>query len=232
MFPCVPGIAVSPVTRWSVHGGLWSSGGEAYNAAMPTRSLPAAGVVLAAGTSTRMGTNKLLLDLEGASLLRRVATRALDAGLDPVVVVLGHDAEPARRQLDGLPVRIAASAGYREGIATSLRAGIAALPADTPAAVMLLADMPLVTSDMIRTVANCYRERTARIVVSDYEGIIAPPVLYHRAFFPELASLTGENAGREVVRRHSDEVQAVRWPRALLQDIDLPGDYERLRPGP
>jgi molybdenum cofactor cytidylyltransferase len=199
---------------------------------MQNPSPPAAGVVLAAGASTRMGTNKLLLDLNGATLLRRVATRALEAGLDPVVVVLGHDAEPARQQLDGLRVRIEVSAGYREGIAASLRAGIAALAVDTPAAVVLLADMPLVTSDMIRTVASCYKERTARIVVSDYEGIIAPPVLYDRAFFPELASLTGENAGREVVRRHSDEVKAVRWPRAMLQDLDLPADYERLRPGP
>src|SRR5688572_12648517 len=86
-----------------------------------------AGVVLAAGASTRMGHNKLLLELEGMTLLRRAAVRAVEAGLTPVIVVLGHDAVQTRAELEGLPVSIEISVGYREGMGASLRTGIGAL---------------------------------------------------------------------------------------------------------
>ena len=188
-----------------------------------------AGVVLAAGASTRMGRNKLLLELDGASLLRRAVTRALDAGLDPVVVVLGHEAEQARPELRDLPVRVAQTSESPGGLAASLRAGLNALPGDTPAAVVLLADMPLVTSEMLRSLAHSYGADPVPIVASDYEGVTAPPVLYDRALFPELAALNGESAGREVLSRHRADVRMIRWPKSARQDVDVADDFERLR---
>lgn len=189
----------------------------------------AAGVVLAAGASTRMGRNKLLFPLEGASVLRRAVGRALDAGLDPVVVVLGHEAERAGRELDGLAVQTALNPAYQQGINGSLRTGIAGLPADAQAAVVVLADMPFVTSDMLATLVRRFRSGSAPLVISEYDGVSAPPMLYDRSLFPELLAMSGEGCGRAVVRRHRHEADVVAWPASALDDLDVPDDYERIR---
>ena len=184
-----------------------------------------AGIVLAAGAARRMGSNKLLMALEGESLLRRAARRALEAGLDPVVVVVGHEAERARAELHGLGCTAVDNPEHARGIATSLSAGVRALPAEAEAAVVLLADMPLVDAAMIRAVVARHAETGAPVVASRYGEATAPPTLYHRSLFPELSG--GEGRGREVVRRHRGEAAWVDWPEAALADVDVPGDLER-----
>ena len=188
-----------------------------------------AGVLLAAGTSTRMGENKLLFQLEGEPVVRRAVGRATAAGLDPVIVVLGHEADRVRGELTGLACRTVVNPDYAGGINGSLKAGIAALPATAAAAVVLLADMPLVTTEMIATLVDRYRASTAPLVISAYDGVNAPPMLYHRALFPELLEMEGEGCGKQVVRRHRAEAAVVRWPAAALTDLDVPDDYERVR---
>ncbi len=191
---------------------------------------PVAGVVLAAGSSTRMGgRNKLLLLLDGEALVRRAARRALAAGLDPVVVVLGHEADLVRRELTGLTLQIVVNADHAGGIHTSRRAGLAAVPPDRGAAVVLLADMPFVTEQMLATLVERYRDSDALLVVSEYAGEPAPPSLYDRALFEEIAGQQGEGRVQHVVARHPGEVLAVSWPAAALGDVDQPEDYERLR---
>jgi molybdenum cofactor cytidylyltransferase len=195
------------------------------------RSGSVAGVVLAAGSSIRMGRNKLLFDFDGEPLVRRAVHRAATAGLDPVVAVLGYEAELVRRELDGLdpPCRIVVNPDYERGINSSLKTGIAALPAGTIAAVVMLADMPLVTAEMIATLVARYRASEAPLVISDYEGVNAPPMLYDRALFEELRVMEGEGCGRQVVRRHQASAVVVAWPVAALTDLDVPGDYELVR---
>ncbi len=188
-----------------------------------------AGVLLAAGASTRMGSNKLFLELDGESLLRRATKRAVAAGLEPVIVVLGHEAERARQELSGLPVRTTLNPDYARGINTSLKAGVVALPEAARAAVVLLADMPFVTDRMIAALVERYRESSAPLVVSDYAGVHAPPMLYHRSLFAELEAMEGEGCGKQVVRRHRSEAVAVSWPASALTDVDRPEDYERIR---
>jgi molybdenum cofactor cytidylyltransferase len=188
-----------------------------------------AGVVLAAGASTRMGRNKLLLKLEGMTLVRRAAVRAVEAGLTPVIVVLGHDAVQTRAELDGLSVIVEVSGGYQEGTAASLRTGIGALAPHVGAVVVMLADMPLVTPEMLATLVERYRKGTAPLVVSNYDGVAAPPVLYDRCLFSELLASTGDRAGREIVHRHRAAAEIVHWPASALRDLDLPADYEQLR---
>ena len=188
-----------------------------------------AGVVLAAGTSSRMGRNKLLLEVAGKSLLRRAVTTAIDGGLDPVLVVLGHESERARRELEGLGCEVVLNAGFQEGIHSSVRTGIAAVPAGCAAAVVLLADMPLVDAEMVRTLIRRYRDGRLLLVVSDYEGVDAPPILYDRPLFVELAVLEGEGCGKRVVKRHSGEAVRIRWPARALTDLDRPEDVERVR---
>jgi molybdenum cofactor cytidylyltransferase len=199
---------------------------------MPAERVGAvAGVVLAAGSSTRMGENKLLLQLEGEPVVRRAVRRAIEAGLDPVIAVLGHDADRVRRELDGLgpQCRIVVNPDHARGVNASLKAGIAAVPATAAAAVVMLADMPFVTADMIATLVATYRGITGPLVVSDYDGVNAPPMLYDAALFPELRTMEGEGCGKAVVKRHRSEATTVAWPAIALTDLDVPDDYERVR---
>jgi molybdenum cofactor cytidylyltransferase len=190
-----------------------------------------AGVVLAAGSSTRMGRNKLLFDLDGEPVVRRAVRQAAAAGLDPVIAVVGYEANLVRRELDGLdpPCVIVVNPDYERGINSSLKTGIAAVPASAVGAVVMLADMPLVTTEMIATLITRYRAGTAPLVISDYDGVNAPPMLYDRVLFEELRVMEGEGCGRQVVRRHQSEAEVVAWPVTALTDLDVPGDYERIR---
>jgi molybdenum cofactor cytidylyltransferase len=193
------------------------------------RSGPVAAIVLAAGGSARMGRNKLLFLLSGETVLRRAVRRAIAAGFDPVIVVLGHEADRAQGELDGLGCQTVVNPDWEQGINHSLRTGLAALPAETTAAVVMLADMPLVTTEMLRTLVERWRDGAAPLVISDYEGVNAPPMLYGRALFPELLAMEGEGCGKQVVRRHREEAAVVAWPAAALADLDLPEDYERVQ---
>ncbi len=193
------------------------------------RSGAVAGVVLAAGSSTRMGRNKLFFELDGETLIRRVVRRAIDAGLDPVLVVVGHEGARARTELAGLPCTPVDNPHHALGINRSLRTGISHVPERARAAVVMLADMPFVTSSMVATLVARYRGSAAPLVISAYGAVNAPPMLYDRALFPELQRMEGEGCGRQVVRRHRHEAVALSWPSAALQDIDVPEDYERIR---
>lgn len=186
-----------------------------------------AGVVLAAGSSTRMGANKLLFELDGEVLVTRAVQRAAAAGLDPVIVVLGHEADRVRQALDGVPCRPVVNADHRSGQGSSFRRGMAAVPEESSAAVVLLADMPRVTADMIAAVADLYRATGAPLVLSEYAGVSAPPTLYDRSLFPEIAA--GDGCGRQIVDRHRGEARSVAWPADRLADLDEPRDLERLR---
>jgi molybdenum cofactor cytidylyltransferase len=191
-------------------------------------SVPIAGVVLAAGASTRMGANKLLLEIRGETLLHRAVRAAIEAGLEPVLVVLGHEAERARAALGTLPCRPVLNPDPHRGLGSSVATGIAALPPEVSGVVVLLADMPGVTAAMLAALSTRHRATRAPLVLSDYDGVVAPPVLYDRRLFPELAALDGEGAGRAVIERHRAEAIAERWPAAALQDVDVPSDLARL----
>ncbi|HKD18955.1 MAG TPA: nucleotidyltransferase family protein [Thermoanaerobaculia bacterium] len=186
-----------------------------------------AGVVLAAGSSTRMGENKLLIDLDGEALVARAVRRAMAAGLGPVIVVLGHEADRVARALEGVPCRLLVNAHHRSGQGSSFRSGIAAVPEDAAAAVVLLADMPMVTADMIAAVVDLYGQTGAPLVLSEYAGVSAPPTLYDRSLFPEIAA--GDGCGRQIVERHRGRARSVAWPAERLADLDEPADLERFR---
>ena len=195
------------------------------------RSGRIAGVVLAAGTSSRMGKNKLFLPLGGKSVLRRAVGTAAGAGLDPVLVVLGHESDRAAAELADLSFTKVFNAEYARGMNTSVRAGISAVPADASGAVLMLADMPFVTARMLRELIDRYRAADAPLVVSTYGDVLAPPILYGRALFGELRALDGDGCGKRVVKAHRAEAIEVEWPPAALTDLDLPEDIERVRAG-
>jgi len=186
-------------------------------------------VILAAGASSRMGENKLLATVSGEPLLRRAVRSALAAGLDPVLVVLGHEAARAEAALAGLPCRPVQNPRFASGLNTSLDAGIVGVPPDAAAAVVLLADMPFVAPAMIAALVARFAETGAPLVASRYGEVHAPPTLYARALFPELCGGEGEGRGREVTRRHQRAASFIDWPAAALADVDERGDLERVR---
>lgn len=192
---------------------------------------PVAGILLAAGTSSRMGTNKMLLEIEGESLLHRAARRGLEAGLDPLFVVLGHEAERARQEIADLPCRPVINEEYERGISSSLRAGVAALPLECGAAVVFLADMPHVGPEMLAALVSHYAQTGARLVASQYGEVKAPPVLYDASLFPELSAVSDARCAQQVVMRHLDEAVVLAWPEERLEDLDRPEDLARLRSG-
>ena len=200
-------------------------------------SAAAAAVVLAAGSSTRMGENKLLLSLDGQPLVARAVRAAAAAGLAPIVVVLGHEAERVRAALDGLPCRAVVNPDHARGKGTSLQLGIAevARATDAAAAVIMLADMPFVSAEMLAAVARAALRdggaARAPMVISRYGEVNAPPILYDRATFAELAALPAQACGKEMVRRHRARAVFLDWPEAALADVDVPEDYRRVLAG-
>lgn len=191
-----------------------------------------AGILLAAGTSSRMGDNKLLLEIGGEPLVRRVARQALAGGLEPLVVVLGHEASRVRDALVDTDCRIVVNQEYISGQPSSVAAGIAALPrgvGGVTAAMILLADMPFVSPQIVRGLVERRRESGARLVVSRYGEIQAPPALYDWSLFAELSHMTDGRCGREVIARHREEAEVLGWPAERLADLDTPDDVARVR---
>ena len=188
-----------------------------------------AGVVLAAGVSSRMGTDKLLLKIGGTSVLRRAVSTAVSAGLDPVLVVVGSNRVELAAELAGLEHTLIENIESARGIGSSLRAGITAVPEDAAGAVVMLADMPFVTADLLRELLACWRESSAPLAISLYGEVAAPPMLYGRALFAELRDTEREVTGKMMVQRHRSEAVAIALPEAALADLDTPADVERAR---
>jgi molybdenum cofactor cytidylyltransferase len=187
-----------------------------------------AGVVLAAGQSRRMGKNKLLLDLKGKSVVRRAVEKARAAELSPVLVVTGHERERVEAELRGLPCQLVFNPDYATGMNSSVSAAVSAVPDDCAGAVLLLADMPLVTAAMLRALCDTRRHTDAPLVVSTFGGIVAPPMLYGRALFEELRQLAGDGCGKRVLKQHRAEAVELAWPAEALADLDVPADVERV----
>jgi molybdenum cofactor cytidylyltransferase len=183
-------------------------------------------VVLAAGASTRMGRHKLLLPLAGEPLVRRTVRQVSGAGFDEVLVVVGYEHEPVLAALAGLPVRPVVNADYATGMGSSFRAAVEAMP-DSAAAMFALADQPLIGADDYRRLLDAYRGGTKGIVSVRYGEVMAPPHLFDRRYFGELAALV--HGARPVLQRHLDDTTILQFSPDLLLDVDTPEDYERAK---
>lgn len=188
-----------------------------------------AGIVLAAGSSTRMRRNKLLLDIGGETLVRRAVRLAGEAGLAPVILVTGRFRKAVEREVEDLACTPVFNPDHATGIQTSVACGVAAVPAACGAAVVMLPDMPFVTARMVRTLVERHAETGAPLVASRYGGEVnAPPILYGRGLFGEVSRMKA-GCGREVVRRHRERAVHVEWPAGRLRDLDRPDEYESAR---
>ena len=194
-----------------------------------------AAIILAAGRSTRMGgPNKLLAELGGKPLVRIVTEQALASKARGVIVVTGHQADEVRKALRGLKVTFTHNPDFAEGLAGSVKSGIAAVPADADGAVICLGDMPLIDAHLIDRLIEAFTpDRGNLIAVPVSDGRRGNPVLWSRRFFRELMALDGDIGARHLIIRHGEAVAevAVEGHGAFL-DIDTPQALEAARLAP
>lgn len=187
-----------------------------------------AAVVLAAGSASRFGEQKLLLPLSGKPLIRWTVENVLASQVEDVIVVLGKEAEAVQEALEGLPVRFLVNPRYPEGMSSSLQAGVSSLGPAAEAALIVLGDQPQITPAIINQLIETYRESSKPIVVPLYEGIRGNPVLFDASLFPELEAVRGDQGAREVVVKDPGRVESVPFPFPMPLDVDTRDDYEAL----
>lgn len=191
-----------------------------------------AGVVLAAGPSSRFGDDlpKQLLELEGEPLVRRVARRALESNLIDVIVVVGYREREITAALGVLPLQVVVNPDFEQGQSTSVRVGLAEVRPDATAAMFLPVDQPHLTRRVIDRLIAAHEKTSASIVVPAFEGERGAPVLFDSTLFPELAHVSGDIGGRQLFPRHEDKIVEVQLAsREPLLDIDTPEDWERFQ---
>lgn len=191
-------------------------------------------VILAAGASARMGTPKQLLIVKGEPLIVRAVEAALASPAWPVVVVLGAQAEQIRPVLARLPVLIAENSAWAEGMAASIRAGIAILRQFSralDAALVALCDQPAFSAGVVAQLVAARQASGRSIVAAHYHGKNGAPALFLREHFSALAALTGEEGARTLLNGTPDRVASVDLP-ALGLDLDTPADYAAWQKAP
>jgi molybdenum cofactor cytidylyltransferase len=183
---------------------------------------PTAALILAAGSGRRMGGPKALLRLGEETLLGRMARVALEAGCAPVLAVVG-DWDPG---LGGLAVQALVNPGSAEGMASSLRLGISALPLDAKAALILTVDQPAVDAALLRSLLALADRHPDRPILCAYADTLGIPAVVPPRLFPELKSLRGDQGAKPVLLRENPV--ALPFPEGAF-DLDTPEDLERLR---
>jgi molybdenum cofactor cytidylyltransferase len=197
----------------------------------PTRI---AAIVLAAGRSTRMGAaNKLLADVGGKPMVRHAVEAALASQAHPVLVVTGHEADDVRAALAGLGVTFVANPDFAQGLSSSLKAGIRAVPTDATGALVLLGDMPRINAAHLDTmIAACASPAGAAIVVPVHEGQRGNPVLWPADLFGDMLALEGDAGARSLLAQHPDCVREIDLGTdAVLMDVDTPDALAQTRKG-
>lgn len=187
-------------------------------------------VVLAAGASTRFGATKQLVRVNGRPLLHTIVSRATEVAGHSVTVVLGAHAGELAPLLKHSPASVAVNRDWAEGIASSIRAGIAHAPATADAVMITLADQAAVTTEDLRRLAGAWRRNPASIATAQYAGNVGVPAIFPRWCFRELNELRGDRGAQALLQRHVDRLVRLPMPSAEL-DIDRPEDLLALEVG-
>jgi molybdenum cofactor cytidylyltransferase len=181
-----------------------------------------AGILLAAGQSTRFGRQKLLEPWRGEPLVRNAARALIDAGLRPVVAVVSADPRLVDA-LAGLPLTAVENPHPENGISSSIAIGLRALPETVDAALIAVGDQPHLTAQAIEQLVDAFEP--GRIVVPRFGDHRGNPPVFARRFFTELLALTGDHGGQRVITPHPESVIEVSLPKSLGDDVDRPEEW-------
>lgn len=185
-------------------------------------------LILAAGSSSRLGRPKQNLIYQGRTLLQRTIETAVSMDTGPVLVITGANEQVIRPTIEALPVTLLQNNNWQEGMASSIRIGIDKLQELKPnikAAILLLCDQPFLDTRVLQTLIN--NQAIRGIVACSYNETIGAPVLFDAFYFPELMLLKGQEGAKKLLTKFPDAVKAISFPPGGI-DIDTPGDYEKL----
>lgn len=186
-------------------------------------------VILAAGKSTRMKENKLLLKLDGETLIERVVKTVKGSSADEVIVVLGHEAEKVREQLVKLDCKLVVNENYMRGQSESVKVGLAAVSSSAEAVMILPADVALIDAESINSVIDEHRKSKSHIVIASHKHQSGHPILLDRALFQEVSQIDESALGlKAVINRHRSEVKYVEvGTENVLIDIDTREEFDK-----
>lgn len=187
-------------------------------------------VILAAGTSARLGSPKQLLTYKGKNLLRHSVDEALETGCQSVFVVLGANIDLIRNELKDKPVILVENKDWQEGMASSIRCGLENISKTIlrpDCVIFMVCDQPHVNSSLLLNLLEKRNETGMPIVASSYNDKTGTPALFHKNFFPALMELTGDKGARKLIADNPDKVATVPFPEGI-KDIDTKEDYESL----
>lgn len=187
-------------------------------------------IILAAGASLRLGRAKQRLAYKGTTLLKHAIDAATNAAIGPVVVVVGANEKEVLTDINKDEVLIVHNPAWKEGMASSIHAGITSLTSQYPDlkdVILMVCDQPFVDSTLLKTLVDTKRESNKPIVACSYKETIGVPALFDKSFFPELLSLTGDEGGKRVLLNNSEHIASVPFPGGSI-DIDTESDYQSL----
>lgn len=183
-------------------------------------------IILAAGSSSRMGQSKQLLAWGDETLLSHTITTAIASRANRVYVVLGSTADQHRKAIEHLPVQIITNPEWARGMGSSLKTGLrSALVSDPAAVLVMVCDQPFVTIDHLNNIIEHFSVTKQQIVASKYQDALGVPALFAKTMFEELANIGDEEGARKVIERHKKEVASVHLTSGT--DLDTPDDYRK-----
>jgi len=185
-------------------------------------------LILAAGQASRMGEPKQLLQIDGQSLIRRIAEQCLSTSHRPVVAVLGAHFEAIQKEVENLSVEIVRNEEWAQGIGSSIAKGVTFIEENYPqieALLILLCDQPLVDAEVLHRLVGVYEVMPEPIVTCLYAGEYGVPTLFDRSYFPKLKELSADHGAKKIMNQNSQDVFSIKFPQGKL-DLDTPADYQ------
>ena len=185
-------------------------------------------ILLAAGSSSRMGQSKQLLDVNGETLLRSSVKTALSCGVKNIVVILGANEQAHREKIQDLPVAIIGNHYWKSGMGSSIKAGINYLireTSETAAIIIMVCDQPALTADHLQTMIKKWEETRSPIIASAYLDTTGVPALFSRLFFSNLLMLRDEEGAKKILQQFREQVVSVNFPGGAF-DLDTAEDYQ------
>jgi molybdenum cofactor cytidylyltransferase len=219
-----PGDSLPVVEGYADAAGRSGGEGATDHPAASGEAPRVAGVLLAAGTSSRFGAaNKLLADVGGTAMVARAARSLAAASLSPLVVVVGHEADRVAAAVDGLGFAVVENDDYARGQSTSVAAGVRAV-GDVDAAVVALGDMPAVAPGSVAALVAAFHDGAGTALAAACDGRRGNPVLFARTHFGALADVAGDVGGQEILLAAPDSALVETGDPGVLRDVDTPGD--------
>ncbi|MCL1470797.1 nucleotidyltransferase family protein [Argonema antarcticum] len=188
-------------------------------------------LILAAGSSTRMGTPKQLLPYREHTLLSHTVEVAITSVCHPIIVVLGAYAEQIRPEISQYPIQIIENTRWNQGMSSSIQVGIQALDtvSEKPEAVVItLCDQPFISTQLVNQLVETYFSTEKPIIASEYAGTLGVPALFSSSFFPDLMNLKGAEGAKKVIKNYRNKVFSIPFVEGRV-DIDTPEEYKHLQ---